>query len=110
MSYGQSMTGGDIYTLAGNGSTATGGNGVPATTTGVSPSGLAVDADGNVILVENIWNRIRVVAGRTGTFYGVAMTAGDIYTIGGTGVGGFSRGVGPALAAPFLRPGDVAVT
>ncbi len=110
MSYGQSMTAGDIYTLAGNGSTATGGNGVPATTTGVSPSGLAVDADGNVILVENIWNRIRVVAGRTGTFYGVAMTAGDIYTIGGTGVGGFSGDGGPALAAQFMRPDDVAVT
>ena len=25
-------------------------------------------------------NRVRVVAGRTGTFYGQPMTAGDIYT------------------------------
>lgn len=110
MFYGQAMTAGDIYPLAGNGSSSAGANGVLATTTGVAPSGLAVDAAGNVVFAESLWNRIRVVADGTGTFYGVAMTAGDIYTIGGTGIGGFSGDGGPALAAQFMKPDDVAVT
>jgi len=42
-----------------------------------------VDGAGNVLITDN--NRIRVVAASTGTFYGRAMTAGDIYTIAGTG-------------------------
>jgi hypothetical protein len=38
-----------------------------------------------------------VVAGHTGTFYGQPMTAGDIYTIAGSGRMGFAGDGGPAL-------------
>ena len=48
-------------------------------------------------------NRIRVVAASTGTFYGQAMTAGDIYTVAGAG-GGFSGDGGPATAAHMTSP------
>ena len=38
------------------------------------------------MLIADVLNqRIRVVAAGTGTFYGQAMTAGDIYTIAGDG-------------------------
>jgi hypothetical protein len=35
--------------------------------------------------------RVRVVAARTGTFYGRAMTAGNIYTVAGNGMKGAVR-------------------
>jgi hypothetical protein len=50
---------------------------------------------GNLLISDLTDNRVRVVAGRTGTFYGQAMTAGDIYTIAGEGL----NGSGPALQA-----------
>jgi hypothetical protein len=42
-------------------------------------------------------NRVRVLAATTGTFYGQAMTAGDLYTVAGGGAGGLGDG-GPATA------------
>jgi hypothetical protein len=48
------------------------------------------------------------VAASTGTFYGQAMTAGDIYTIAGTGKAGFS-GDGDATRAELDYPQAVAV-
>lgn len=54
-------------------------------------------------------NRIRVVATKTGTFYGQAVTAGDIYTVAGDGTAGLSGDGGPAVAAGFGRPGSVTV-
>ncbi len=45
------------------------------------PRGEAVDAMGNLVIADTSASRIRVVAASTGTFYGVSMTAGDIYTV-----------------------------
>ena len=42
---------------------------------------MAVDAAGNVLIADTANDRVRVVASATGTFYGQAMTAGDIYTL-----------------------------
>ena len=39
----------------------------------------------------------------TGTFYGQAMTAGDIYTVAGNGTGGFSGDGGPATTAELVH-------
>ena len=47
---------------------------------------------------------IQVVAGTTGTFYGQAMTAGDIYTVAGNGTDGFSGDGGPATSAELGLP------
>jgi len=108
--YGQAMTAGNIYTIAGNGSSIDGTGGVPAIQTGVDPGGIALDAAGNIIFSAEIDNRIMIIADSTGSFYGQNLTAGDIYTLAGTGAGGFSGDGGPAGAAQFNRPSDATVT
>ncbi len=113
--YGKAMTAGDIYTIAGDGTVGLSGDRGPATKAGLfRPAGLAMDATGNVLISDTLNNRVRVVAERTGTFYGQPMTAGDIYTVAsagphGTGAGGFSGDGGPATKAELNGPAGVAV-
>jgi trimeric autotransporter adhesin len=108
--YGQAMTAGDIYTIAGTGQAGYSGDGGPATSAELqAPAGVAVDAAGNVVLADTNNNRVRLVAEHTGTFYGQAMTAGDIYTIAGDGTAGYSGDGGPAATAEVYRPNGVLV-
>ncbi len=76
--YGQHMTAGDLYLIAGGGRTP--GDGIPAL--GAAPpsplTGIATDKAGNIILAGD---SVRIIAARTGTLYGQPMTAGDIYTL-----------------------------
>ncbi len=103
--YGQAMTAGNIYTIAGNGSAGFGGDGGPAVKARLHrPTGVGLDAAGNVLVSDSFNERIRVLAAKTGTFYGQAMTAGDIYTIAGNGTQGFSGDGGPATAAKLNTP------
>jgi trimeric autotransporter adhesin len=107
--YGQAMTAGDIYTVAGGGSDGL-GDGGPATGAELdSPVTVAVDGAGNLVITDTGHNRVRVVAASTGTFYGQAMTAGDIYTVAGNGTEGFTGDGGSALAAELSKPEGVAV-
>jgi hypothetical protein len=46
---------------------------------------LAVDGAGNLVIADAGNSRVRVVAVSSGTFYGQAMTTGDIYTVAGDG-------------------------
>jgi len=110
--YGQPMTAGHVYTVAGNGDPNFSGDGGLATSAGMSPADVAVDASGNLLIsdgqFQNVYtNRLRVVAARTGTFYGVAMRAHHIYTVAGGG-SSLADGV-PALAAGFPGPVSIAV-
>ena len=108
--YGQAMTAGDIYTVAGTGTTGFSGDGGPATSAELdSPRGVTVDGAGNLVIADRGNNRIRVVAASTGTFYGQAMTAGDIYTVAGSGTLGFSGDGGPATSAELASPDQTAV-
>ena len=108
--YGVAMTVGHVYIVAGNGTANYSGDGGPATAAELnSPSGVAVDGAGNLVVADSGNNRIRVVAVRTGTFYGTAMTAGDIYTVAGNGTAGYSGNRGPAAAAELNYPSGVAV-
>ena len=96
--YGQAMTAGHIYRVAGNGQAGTGGNGGPALSAPLSlAGGVAVDSSGNLVIADG--SRARVVAVRTGTFYRKAMTAGDIYGIAGLAAAGYSGDGGPAVQA-----------
>ncbi len=110
MFYGIAMKPGNIYTVAGTGTAGFSGNGGPAIRAKLArPSGVALDPAGNLVIADTDSNRIRVVAARTGTFYGRPMKAGDIYTLAGTGTAGFSGDGGPATGARLRRPAGVAV-
>ena len=108
--YGQPMTAGDIYTIAGGGSGAPHlGDGGPATSATLAfPDGLTVDPAGNAVIADFGDSRVRVVAARTGTFYGQAMTAGDIYTVAGNGNADFCCDGMPATTAEMNGPAAVA--
>jgi hypothetical protein len=97
--------------VAGNGGRGFSGDGGPATHAELDfPASVAVDAAGNLAIADMLNNRVRVVAAGTGTFYGQAMTAGDIYTVAGTGTLGFSGDGGPGTRAELYNPNGVTVT
>ncbi len=109
--YGQAMTAGDIYTIAGDGSAGGSGDGGPATSAELNqPDRVAVDGAGNLVIADYYNERVRVMAASTGTFYGQAMTAGDIYTIAGDGSAGGSGDGGPATSAELNQPPGLAWT
>jgi hypothetical protein len=108
--YGTSMTAGHIYTVAGVQALGFGGDGGPARDARLfEPADAAVDGAGNLVIADSGNNRIRVVAEHTGTFYGKAMTAGDIYTVAGLGSNGFSGDGGQATSAELSQVVGVAV-
>jgi hypothetical protein len=107
--YGQAMKAGDIYTIAGvqkGGSTA---NGIPAVQASIGPSDVAFDAAGNLVIADAGQHKVRVVATKTGTFYGQAMKAGDIYAIAGNGTPAFGGDGGSPLSASLYEPDGVTV-
>jgi RHS repeat-associated protein len=107
--FGQSMTAGDIYTIAGSAtgtSGSSGDGGAAASALLNAPQGAAADAAGNIYIADTGNNRIQEIAKATGTQFGIAMTAGDIYTIAGsaTGASGHSGDGGPAAAGLLDAP------
>ena len=90
--------GGVITTIAGGGSIV--GDGVAATTVALDqPTGVAVDAAGNVYIADSAHQRIRMVDHTTGL----------ISTVAGTGTYGYSGDGGPATSAGLQRPEDVSI-
>ncbi len=108
--YGQAMTAGDIYTIAGNGSTGYTGNGGPATSAEFNGLyNVFLDSAGDLLLADSNNNVVRFVPLTTGAYYGQSMTADDIYTIAGNGTYGYSGNAGPATSAEFANLNDVTV-
>ena len=106
--YGQAMKAGDIYTIAGTGTAGYSGDGGPGTSAELSgPGGVTTDQAGNAVVADTGNSRIRVVAAHSGTFYGQAMTAGDLYTIAGNGQRGLTGDGGPAASAELRFPGGL---
>src|SRR5260370_212476 len=64
-----------------------------------SPGGAARQPAGTLRAAGTGNHRGRVVAARSGPFYGRAMPAGDIYPVAGDGTAGFSGDGGPATSA-----------
>ena len=92
-------TAGIISTYAGNGTAAYTGDGGQATAAALAdPTGVAVDAAGNVYIADYSNNRIRKVS-----------TAGIISTIAGNGTGAYTGDGGQATAATLNSPYGVAV-
>ncbi len=89
---------GIITTVAGNGKCCFSGDGGPATSAAVwAPAGLAVDSSGNLYIVQENHNRVRMVT-----------PDGIISTLAGGGGSGLGDG-GPANKAQLSGPWGVAV-
>ncbi len=107
--FGQAMTAGDIYAIAGNGTTGSSGNGGAATSAELNtPSGVAVDANGDVAIADTLNSEIRFLPATSGTYFGQAMTAGDLYDVAGDGTAGYSGDGGVATAGEINQPDGVA--
>jgi hypothetical protein len=108
--YNQQMDAGYIYSIAGTGTAGYTGNGGLATSAELSnPTGVSIDASGNIIINDTGNDVIRVIAESTATYYGIAMTVNKIYLIAGTpGTGGYS-GDGGAATSAKIQPNGVAV-
>ena len=88
--FGQSMSANYIYVIAGNTFPGYNGDGGAATTKQInSPSDMTVDGNGNVYIADEGNDRIRFIPVVSGTYFGQTMTANYIYTIAGTGTGGY---------------------
>ncbi len=93
-------TGGNISTVAGDGTGSYGGDGGPATSAQIRiPTGVAVDSAGNLFIADVFYNyRIRKVD-----------TTGVISTYAGNGTLGYSNDVGQATSAPLSATNDLTV-
>lgn len=92
-------TNGSIIIVAGNGTGAYSGDGGAATNAGVAyPSGIAVDAAGNLFILDGNDSHIRKVG-----------TNGIITTVAGNGTNGYLGDGGAATNAELNDPFDVAV-
>ena len=115
--FGQSVTAGDIYTVAGNGTSGYNGNGMAATSAELHyPYSVAVDSAGNLFIADYNNQRVRVVAANgvstifgQVSFQGNPVIPGDIYTVAGTGMGGYSGDNIAASTAELNGPVGVAV-
>ncbi|MGY8822504.1 MAG: FG-GAP-like repeat-containing protein [Candidatus Latescibacterota bacterium] len=92
-------TAGNISTVAGNGSGGFSGDGGLATSAQIQfPTGVAVDASGNLYIADQSNHRIRKVD-----------TGGNISTVAGNGSGGYSGDGGLATSAQINGPVGIAV-
>ena len=90
---------GNITTIAGNGRQGSAGDGGPATAAQLFiPNDVAVDAGGNIYVVEGGGNRVRKID-----------ATGTISTVAGTGAEGSEGDGGPATEAQLNRPNAIAV-
>ncbi len=110
---GGGKTAGDMYTVAGSATGVSGstGDGGAATSAKLqNPSGVTVDAAGDLYISDSANERVQEVPATTGTHWAQLMTAGDMYTIAGTaGSTGATGDDGPASAALLDFPADVAI-
>ncbi len=90
---------GNISTVAGTGTPGYSGDGGLATSAQLwQPSGVAVDSSGNIYIADYTNNRVRKVD-----------ASGNISTVAGTGVAGYSGDGGLATSAQLKNPNGLAV-
>ncbi len=89
---------GTITRIAGNSRVGYSGDGGPATAAQMtSPSGLAINAHGDIFVADGS-NRVRRIS-----------TSGIVTTVAGSGSGGFSGDGGPAVTAQLQNPNGLAI-
>ena len=97
------VTGGDIYTIAGNGNYGAGTDGVAATQTAmIYPGGVAVDLAGNVYIADSFDNAVRVIY--MGDLPGAGLATVLAAHSGSSPVRGFIYTVADQLDEPNVDP------
>ncbi len=95
--------------VAGTGAPGYSGNGLPATESALNePTGVAVDAAGDLVIADTANCRVRMVPAHSGMHGDQQMVAGHLYNLVGTGICGSAIG-SPALASQIWNPVAVAV-
>ena len=101
--YGVAVVRGDIYTVAGTGVCGSSGDGGPALDAQLwDPGTLAVNPSGDLYVADQGNRTIRVLASRSGTFFGIHLQEGELGTIAGEG------SYGPYLTDGLPALGEVA--
>ncbi len=112
--YGMSLTADSAYRIAGGtvngtGSCQSSGSGIPASSAFLNgPSGIAVDASGNIYVADLLNNYVRMIPAAGGSYFGQSMTANDIYNVVGNGTIHYSGDGGPAVSAQLTAQGQIA--
>ncbi len=104
-------TTGVITVLAGTGAPGSSlPDGMPAAYSQVNaPQGVAFDSSGDLYIAASGSNSIDFVPVRNTKLFGISMTAGDLYTIAGTGTAGYSGDGSTATQAELDDPTGIAV-
>src|SRR5205814_4040296 len=102
---------GMITTIAGTGVRGFSGDGAAATSAQLnSPTGVALDLDGNVFIADSKNNRIRAICTGSSPIFGVACSAGNIVTVAGSGaatpLGDGAAATAAGLNTPFTMALD----
>ncbi len=113
--WGQTMTAGFVYTVAGSAAGHRGvtGDGSNAHTVALlsGPEGVYVSSTGDLFIADTLNSRVQEVPVASGAQWGItpAFTANDMYTIAGSATGGFgSTGDGgPGTSAKLNNPTSV---
>jgi glucose/arabinose dehydrogenase len=99
-----------LITVAGTGAAGSSGDGGLAYQSELDePTGLAVDATGDLFIADTANCEVREVPAADTTYLGQSMAAGHIYTVAGTGICGSSGRGGPANRVQLWNPVAVAV-
>ena len=93
---------GDVYVIGGGGGTTPTASGNPATMDSISPSGISIDTDGNIIVSDTQTGAVETIAEEaTSVDYGEgSWTVGDLYTLLGSAAG-------TTFPWAFTAPSDV---
>jgi NHL repeat len=99
-----------VVTVAGTGRGGFNGDGLAAGASELDqPTGVAVDAAGDLFIADTANCRVRMVPIANVTLFGRVMTAGSLYTVTGSGVCGSAGQGGPIASAQVWNPVAVAV-
>ncbi|HEY9854710.1 MAG TPA: hypothetical protein V6D05_03150, partial [Stenomitos sp.] len=98
--FGKTITANNIDTIVGNGTPDFAGDGGPATQAALNlPAGVTLGANGQLYVADAMNNRLRMVPNTSGTYFGLPMTAGNLYTIVGDGTMTGNQGDSPTTTS-----------
>lgn len=106
--YAQTMSAGDIYTMAGNGTAGSSTSGPAASWEFQQPTAISIDGNGNLYVYDSSKYQVMEAPAGSGPQWGIPMSAGGMYTVAGNGSNTTSGDGGPGLDAGLGGVGSMA--